>query len=248
MQTQSDNGFGFWSKPLFLIAMLFLWSAILVFFRTYPAIDMAVANFFYHEVACSANAATQPCFGFPVAMNSIMATIRNILHRAPVFIGVGLIILLIYSYHKGKRAVDSAFRNQSLVLANLIIGTLLVVNSGFKENFGRVRPRDIIDFGGKSDFTLAGDFIGQCVSNCSFPSGEAAAGGWLLCCGLLFAPRWRKPAYIALFILGAAMALLRVTFGAHFISDVLLGYITTLITCSILAIAFERIQKWRMSR
>jgi membrane-associated phospholipid phosphatase len=245
VQTKSDNQFGFWGNPLFLAAMLFLWFMILVIFRTFPGVDIFVADFFYREIACSGKAATQPCHGFPYAINSALATIRNILHRAPVFIGIGLIALVLFRYVKMKGRVDDAFLNQSLVLANLLFGTLLVVNTGFKENFGRVRPRDIMDFGGKGDFTLPGDLIGQCVSNCSFPSGEAAAGGWFLCCGLLFAPQWRKKAYILLFILGVFMASLRVSFGAHFISDVILGYLTTLITCSLLAIAYELFQKRR---
>lgn len=248
MQTKSDNGFGFWSNPFFLTGMVFLWCAILIFFRTFPAIDMEVAEYFYREIACKAEAATQPCFGFSIAMDPVMVAIRNILHKAPVFVGIGLIVLLIYRYIKTKGVIDGAFRNQSLVLANLLFGVLIVVNSGFKEYFGRVRPRNILDFGGRSDFTLAGDFIGQCISNCSFPSGEAAAGGWLLCCGLLFPPRWRKTAYIALFILGVSKALLRVTFGAHFISDAILGYILLLITGSFLAIVFVQLQKWQRAR
>ena len=247
VHNKSDTGFDFWSKPVFLFTMLFFWTAILVIFRSYPQMDIAVAQFFYRQVECSDATVTDTCLGFPVAGYTVTYWIREILHKAPLFIGAAMAANLIYQYSRGKRWHDSSFRNQTLVLANLIFGAFLLVNKGLKETFGRARPRELIEFGGQNDFTLAGDLIGQCMSNCSFPSGEAAAGGWFLCCGLLFAPRWRKQAYICLFILGVFTALLRVAFGAHFISDVLLGYLTTLITASILAIAFERAQKWRAS-
>ncbi len=123
------------------------------------------------------------------------------------------------------------------------MGPLLIVNLILKEVFGRVRPRSIEEFGGVMEFTLPGDIAGQCISNCSFVSGEASVGGWFLVCGLLFPPRYRRQAYAGLFVLGFGMALLRVTFGAHFLSDVVLGYLVPIIVCAILACIIDYLEK-----
>lgn len=235
MRTKSDTGFGFWGNPLFVAVLIFLWFGLLVFFRLNPQFDLDTLSIFYDPTFCENTAKRTKCLGFPVSHNKTLNFIRDVLHLAPNYIGVGLIALLSIRYWRGTRWSNQGFRNQSVVLATLLLGPLLIVNSVFKEGFGRVRPRAIEEFGGTMEFTLPGDIVGQCLSNCSFVSGEASVGGWFLACGLLFSQQYRHQAYAGLFVLGSFMALLRVAFGAHFLSDVLLGYLVPIIICAILA-------------
>lgn len=241
LSQKPDYDFGFWANPLLAPVLGVLWFGLLVDFRRHPEWDMAVANYFYDPNMC-ANAVNY-CLGFPLAQNPITASLREAFNEAPVYIGILLLIWI------GARALakikwsDPGTRNLAAVTASLLIGPLLLVNGFLKEFFGRTRPRMIESFGGTMDFTLPGDIVGQCISNCSFVSGEASAAGWLLCLGLLFPPNWRRYAYAILFIIGAFFALLRISFGAHFISDVLLGYGSSIIVCAIIVQTIIQVEK-----
>ena len=243
MRTKSDTGFGFWGNPLIATMLIFAWFGILKEFRINPQLDLDVLSFFYDATFCNSAAENGRCIGFPISKSETLNFIRDILHLVPNYVGVILIAFLSIQYWDGKRWNNQSFRNQSVVLATLLLGPLLVVNLFFKEVFGRVRPRSIEEFGGAMEYTLPGDIAGQCLSNCSFVSGEASVGGWFLCCGLLFPPQYRSRAYAGLFVLGFFMAMLRVAFGAHFLSDALLGYLVPVIICAILATSIEYFEK-----
>lgn len=208
-----------------------------------PQLDLAVSRIFYDSTFCDLPGSRRSCIGFPIASHWFFAPTREVLNAAPRYIGSALLIWIAIDIFRGKRWQHQSLKNQVVVLSTLLLGPLLAVNSGFKEIFGRVRPRHIEEFGGPLDFTLAGDVIGQCNGNCSFVSGEASAGGWLFVCALLFVPKLRPYAYGVLFALGVFMALLRVSFGAHFISDAVLGYLVPPIICAVLALLITQKQK-----
>ncbi len=240
MHATDNSDFGFWGNPKFAVALIVAWVAGLILFRAFPQIDLAVAGYFYDAAICSGADAGSRCVAFPASMHPVLAPLREVLHDAPRYVGAALIAYLAYQIVTGLRWHDLALRKVALVIAALLVGPLLIVNGILKEFFGRVRPRSILEFGGSQDFTLPGDLIGQCISNCSFVSGEGSAGGWYLCLGILFASSIRSWAYSTLFIIGFSMALLRVAFGAHFLSDALLGYLLSLIVFSSLVIISER--------
>ena len=73
------------------------------------------------------------------------------------------------------------------------------------------------------------DLHGACKRNCSFVSGEASTGFWMVAPASLLPPPLRTPAIVAAFAFGAAASLLRLAFGGHYLSDVLLGGLITLI-------------------
>ncbi len=68
----------------------------------------------------------------------------------------------------------------------LIIGAGLIVNVMFKDNFGRARPRDIVEFGGSAQFTPAFVVSSACDRNCSFSSGDSAGAFFSLAFILAF--------------------------------------------------------------
>lgn len=99
----------------------------------------------------------------------------------------------------------------------------LVINAGFKQHWGRPRPVAVVEFGGKQDFRPWWDNSGACTRNCSFMSGETSAAAMLVGVATL-APLTIRPLAIAiagLFTLLTGM--LRVAFGGHWLSDVLMG-------------------------
>nr|WP_246753814.1 glycosyltransferase [Jiella flava] len=120
------------------------------------------------------------------------------------------------------------------ILAVYAIGPGLIVNSILKNTFGRVRPRNVAEFGGHLDFTPIWHLGGQCVGNCSFSSGEAASAAAIL--ALVFiAPRSERPIVaLGLGTIAGLVSINRIAAGGHFLSDVLMSWILVLATIVIL--------------
>ena len=112
------------------------------------------------------------------------------------------------------------FRQWVFIAVCLAAGPGLVANLIFKDHWGRVRPGHTIEFGGTQSFTPALAIGGECQRHCSFVSGEASS---------LFIPFFAAAAifpqyWVALAatgtVLGLAAGLLRLSQGAHFLSDI----------------------------
>jgi lipid A 4'-phosphatase len=113
------------------------------------------------------------------------------------------------------------FRMSLAFLAFAIaIGPGAVVNAGFKDNWQRARPYQVVEFGGTQQFTRAAVMTDQCDNNCSFVSGHVACGFFLMSL-MLVQPRrrkgWAATGTIAGFLIGFA----RISDSAHWLSDVL---------------------------
>jgi lipid A 4'-phosphatase len=106
-----------------------------------------------------------------------------------------------------------------LILA-LALGPGLVTNTLLKDHWGRPRPEQIADFGGTAHYVAPLLPSAQCRRNCSFPSGHAAAGFYLIA-GAWVWPRQRRGWWLAGCIAGAIIGLVRIAQGGHFLSDVL---------------------------
>ncbi|MDK9698501.1 MAG: phosphatase PAP2 family protein, partial [Siculibacillus sp.] len=115
-------------------------------------------------------------------------------------------------------------RRLLFLATSMALGPGIVVNSILKEFWGRPRPRQITDFGGAMEFYPAWIPGGACPSNCSFPSGEASSAMWLVAFVFVVPERWRKPALAIALAWAAVISFNRMAFGAHFLSDVLIGW------------------------
>jgi membrane-associated phospholipid phosphatase len=80
-----------------------------------------------------------------------------------------------------------------------------------------------VQFGGKFEFRPWYRFDGACEKNCSFVSGEVAEAFWLVAPASLAPPPLRGWTVGAALAFGAVTALLRVAYGGHYLSDVLLA-------------------------
>jgi len=81
----------------------------------------------------------------------------------------------------------------------LVIGSGLIVNAIFKDNFGRPRPRDIIEFNGTKEFQPAFSISQEYDRNCSFSSGHGSAAFFTLALALMFKQRKRALAVASLY-------------------------------------------------
>jgi len=124
-------------------------------------------------------------------------------------------------------------RAMIFLIATMAIGPGLIVNLGFKDHWHRPRPVQTQDFNGPNPFVPWYDDNGGCKMNCSFVSGEASSGFWMVAPASVLPLPWRAPAIVAAFVFGFGASLLRLAFGGHYLSDVLLGGLVTLIVIEI---------------
>jgi len=134
------------------------------------------------------------------------------------------------------------------LLLSLALGPGLTVNTIFKDHWGRARPAQIVQFGGTQKFTP--DFVpsDQCRRNCSFPAGDPAIGFYLVSVALLAgsAPR-RRNGVIAAVALGAALGVVRLAQGGHFLSDIVAsGFLVIAVAWSLhgLIMRSDAVERW----
>ena len=182
----------------------------LVVFALWPGLDLAVAHVFYDR-------------GGFIGHDRLEQFGRDFFRVTPFVVLAAYIAL--YALRRAGVAVVWAPSGLGVIflIATLAIGPGLVVNLGMKDHLHRPRPAQTQDFGGADAFRPWYRFDGACLKNCGLPSGEAASGFWMVAPALVAPPQWRAPAVAAALIFGAAASVLRMAFGGHFLSDVLLG-------------------------
>lgn len=230
------GGFGIFARPGFALGLACALGAALALFAAMPEIDRAVSGWF-HDAAC---APATGCATFPAALDPVLATFRQFGHGLPLVV---VAAALAFNPLRGliKRTIVPHVSRMAAALAlAMALGPGLIVNGILKAHAGRPRPRDTDLFGGLWPFTPAGDFSGACPANCSFVSGEAAGAGLLVCAIVLLPARWRPAGLLVLAPLTLAIALLRVAFGGHYLSDVVLGYGLSVLVFCLVALVFER--------
>ena len=141
-------------------------------------------------------------------------------------------------FHKGL----GRYRKESLFLVLfLALGPGLVVETAFKNHWGRPRPIEIVNFGGEATYQPAWQ-KGAASPNESFPSGHAAMGFYLI--GPYFFLQ-RRNRLLALVFLGTGLAagslfgIARILQGKHFLTDVIWAGGMIYLTGAILAIPFH---------
>ena len=122
------------------------------------------------------------------------------------------------------------------VFTCLIIGTGVVVNSIFKNLWGRARPNDTIQFSGEEPFTIPWLNVDYCDTNCSFVSGDVSFFTLSLAVLVIFNKQsWNTYAYISI----GLISLLRIMEGDHFLSDTIMSFIITYVIIKILYKVFQ---------
>ena len=127
-----------------------------------------------------------------------------------------------------KASTDSgrrmAGRRFTYVILVFLIGPVLLTNVLFKDNWHRPRPRQTIEMDGKHPYQppiLIAPAKG-CGHNCSFVSGDAAAGFATIALAIAFARGRRRKFWIATTIgIGLIVGVFRMAAGAHYFSDVI---------------------------
>lgn len=239
--------FGPLADPLVAVLLAVLWVVLLLRFQLGGEWDLSTSGLFFDAANCAATASaeSQRCRGFPLSGVPALSTFRELMHPVPAILGIVTLVLLIVELRMGGTWRNPGVRLKAVLVATLIAGPGLIVNGVLKAHWGRPRPWMTEDFGGWLPFVEAGVYSNYCTSgNCSFVSGEAAAAGWLMCLALVLAVHRYRAYAIVVGLLAIAMAGLRVGFGAHYLSDVVLGFLMTVVIFA----AFAALAEWSVSR
>lgn len=222
-----------------LLLSLTLSFLLLLLLRQVSHWDIALAEKFADRSVCPENLDWK-CTPFPLIRNEITVLLRElgiILPYAAVFVFLVLLVWRVYT-----RARAGMLFVPLLALASAILGPVIITNVLLKGNWGRPRPEDTVRFGGEWEFVLPGTYSSQCADNCSFPSGEATFAFWGLMALALLPRRWHGWAALVVVAFASVIAALRVAFGKHYFSDVVMGGAVAVI--SILAVNWA-LQRWR---
>jgi len=141
--------------------------------------------------------------------------------------GLSALLLFVGSYLNSRW--KKWRRGALIVVLTLVIGAGLLVNVAFKGYWGRPRPKQVIEFGGKHPYRAfwSPNFHTRNDPQKSFPSGHVAMGFYFLSLCLLGKRYNSRLLYTAgLFLtlfLGGGLMLTRVVQGGHFFSDVIVS-------------------------
>lgn len=223
-----------------------LLTALLVF-RFFPGIDRAAAALFFNKTNCASTIpASAVCGSFPIGEMAPMKALRQFLQYLPAACAAGLGAAALVHLCMGKRLWGPWSLRIGAVFWTYVLSVGLVVNGIFKELWGRPRPIQTDIFGGPFPFVPAGEISAYCQSNCSFISGEAAASAWLICLVTLLPREYanlRPFAFTAATFIAVFTSGLRMSFGGHYLSDVVIASIATLLIFSLLAITAVRFSR-----
>lgn len=220
IKTNRENHLGrigfFSGKPIITITLIVA-VVLSLFFYFFPQVDIAVSE----PYALGDGQ-------FAMAKSPVGLLFHKILiNGMAIFLVVASLIYFIGEFLR-KPLFSLTRRRVLVVVLSISISAGFLTNFVFKNHWGRARPRDVIEFGGDKQFTPACVMTNQCVKNCSFTSGEASFAFSFLCFALL-ARRHRRQWMGGIMLLGTSVGFIRIISGAHFLSDVVLGGIYTIL-------------------
>ncbi len=197
------------------LSRIFLGSfiAAALLFYAFPEVDVRFSMLFY-----------DPSSGFYLADAPFCRWIYASVEIVSIAWGVLAVLLMAAIWIRKKKCFGLKTGHVIYLLAVLAIGPGLIVNLLLKDNWGRARPYDVIQFGGSAAFTPAFVISGECHNNCSFVSGHAAMGFYFIAFGFLCHSRRRSLFFLLAGIYGTVVGLVRILQGGHFLSDVVFAF------------------------
>jgi lipid A 4'-phosphatase len=225
-------------------ASLLIWGAIGVgvvaglLFCAFPEIDLKTSEFFYQGGGVFSGKRGGIFTGPPQTASDY---IRLALYLA--FIGICVLnaLGLALSLIRKREALGLTSRKWLFLAACLAIGPGLVANVVLKDHWGRARPVHITEFGGSKTYSLPLVPSDQCRSNCSFVAGEPS-----MMYTVFFAAAFLFPAFYGSLIasgiaVGLFSGLIRISQGAHFLSDVVFAGVTMALTVACIYLVFKAV-------
>lgn len=213
------------SQPSVALGLIAATALVLFFFNRVPSVDVAISGLFYDAGERL----------FPAGESAVLNEIRDFFHVLPLGIAIPLLVVAVAVSLRRHERLQRFALGVFVASFSFLVASLFVVNLWLKEDSGRPRPLQTDLFGGHLPFVPAGRFTDYCPVNCSFVSGESSAAFWLVTLTALVPARWRLATFAITTTIAVFVAGLRVSFGAHYLSDVTVAGLLSLTIFSILA-------------
>lgn len=198
-----------WLPELVILSILIIVTTII--FR-YTNADISLEGHFYCEQC--------PDSKWLLEKNTLVRFLYNYGSWPAAIAVIGALVLLVLSYFKSglvRYRVYSIF----LILA-LLIGPGFIINSVLKVHWGKPRPREVREFGGRWEHQKLFQ-KGESGKGKSFPCGHCSMGYFFFAFYFIFKNRRRWLAFLFLLfglIYGSIIGFSRMALGGHFPSDV----------------------------
>jgi lipid A 4'-phosphatase len=187
----------------------------------FPQIDIAVSGLFFDPVHQTFWLRSHPLGEF----------VRKQLPWLLFALALAVAVLGLVSWWRKHPVLGVGWSGATAAIAALALGPGLLVNLVLKDHWGRPRPSTITQFGGPNTYVPPLVPSDQCLDNCSFSSGHAALGFWMVSLALL-APAPLRPRLVAMaLIFGAFVGFVRIAQGGHFLSDVAFSGLVVVAIC-----------------
>ncbi len=222
-----------------LIFLLVITMLALFFFRLMPGLDLFVSKLALTVQPCPKNATVSVCGTFALQFDGLLSALREISLQIPNVVGIGISVYLVYQILLNPNTGAEAIRKINLVIWSVLLATIVLVNLILKELWGRPRPYQVDGLGGENPFVLPGTISNYCESNCSFVSGEASSAAWLFTLLVFLPRRWRVVVAVFLTAYMVFFSGLRIAFGRHFLSDVVISVLVTFCVIAALNLLFS---------
>ena len=131
----------------------------------------------------------------------------------------------------------------------LFLGTCLAVGPGLvgnvilKDHWGRARPVHLTEFGGSKTYSPPLLPSNQCDRNCSFVAGEASMMYATFFAAAFVFPAIGRSLILAGVLAGLLSGLVRISQGAHFLSDVIFAGVAMALTVAGIYLLFRAISR-----
>jgi len=218
-----------------LFIALALSLVFVVVFGLHPELDLKVAAWFYDPVTRS----------FPVKGDGLANFLRDAAMWIAWAFAAPSIVAVVVKFIRPDKPLLVRGRTVAFILITIILSAGVLSNLTFKSHWGRPRPVMVTEFGGPWTFKPWYDPTGECRKNCSFFSGEGATAFWTYAPAALAPPAWRPLAYVGATVFGFATGGLRMAFGGHFLTDVL---VSGLVSFWVVWIFYALIYRWAAAR
>ncbi|QYZ68773.1 phosphatase PAP2 family protein [Neotabrizicola shimadae] len=174
---------------------------------------------------------------------ALVEGLRLALWRLSITLALASAVFLFLATATGRAPLNVPGRVWGFILAVYALATGVVVNAILKAHWGRARPAQVTEFGGSARFTPPHQISPECDSNCSFVSGEMSGavafgiGLWAILTALdwRLPRRWQRWGRIVALAVPLLTGLQRIASGRHFLSDVVLSALFTLLIAVVLS-------------
>lgn len=200
-----------------LLIALSLTLAFVVLYLIVPELDLRIGGAFYDTLTRS----------FPLSSHFVARVARETAMIIAWAICTPALVALVVKLVRPDKPMLIRGRTVAYFVITMALTAGIVTNLTFKTYWGRPRPVSVVEFNGQWQFKHWWQYGGECPRNCSFFSGEAATAFWTYAPASLTPPAWRPLAYAGATLFGLATGGLRVAFGGHFVSDVLVAGLVT---------------------